>query len=176
MKTDDIDRMVGRLQDNLSSSWTSCIYAAIEELEPICESPIEIMLAAALLIDFSIGEGIRKTEAPFIRLQLQNEINLEDAIVVLVPQYKWEGYRIDFAICSKYVDGPIFVECDGHDFHERTKDQAARDRLKDREIQQAGIPILRFTGSEIYRDPGKCGHQIITFVSSRLRTGGQNDG
>jgi hypothetical protein len=74
-----------------------------------------------------------------------------DAHMLVIPQYKWEGYRIDF--CIEVPGKRIFVECDGHDFHERTKEQAERDRSKDRAIQAAGIPILRFTGREIWRDP-----------------------
>lgn len=55
------------------------------------------------------------------------------------------------------------IECDGHDFHERTKEQARHDRRRDREVQSFGLPILRFTGSEIYADAVGCGHQVLRF-------------
>jgi very-short-patch-repair endonuclease len=55
------------------------------------------------------------------------------------------------------------IECDGHDFHERTKEQARYDRRRDREVQGFGLPILRFTGSEIYADAVACGHQVLRF-------------
>lgn len=48
------------------------------------------------------------------------------------------------------------IYCDGHDFHERTKEQAARDRSIDRKLQQIGWHVFRFTGSEIYRATNKC--------------------
>jgi hypothetical protein len=63
--------------------------------------------------------------------------------------------------------GPVsklVVECDGHDFHERTKEQAKRDRSRDRAIQQMGITIFRFTGSEIYQTPLKCARQIFAWA------------
>ena len=50
----------------------------------------------------------------------------------------------------------IGVECDGHDFHEKTKEQAARDKKRDRDLQALGYRVLRFSGSEIYRDVNAC--------------------
>ncbi len=51
---------------------------------------------------------------------------------------------------------PYVIECDGHDFHERTKEQAQRDKKRDRELQAAGYKVFRFTGSEIWRSRGEC--------------------
>ena len=87
--------------------------------------------------------------------------------IQILPQFKWETYRIDF--CLRFHNTPqIFVECDGHDFHERTKEQAEHDRSKDRAIQAAGIPILRFTGREIWRDPGQVVSEILNFMSKSI--------
>ncbi len=58
----------------------------------------------------------------------------------------------------------VLVECDGHDFHERTKDQAKHDRMKDRFLQANGYNILRFTGSELWSDPYKCAKEIYSFL------------
>ncbi len=48
---------------------------------------------------------------------------------------------------------PIVIEVDGHEFHERTKEQAQRDKSRDRALTGAGYRVLRFTGSEVFRDP-----------------------
>ena len=61
------------------------------------------------------------------------------------------------------------VECDGHAFHERTKDQAARDRSRDRAVQEGGATIFRFTGSEIWNDPVRCGVTIVEWIMRRFR-------
>lgn len=70
-------------------------------------------------------------------------------------------YRVDF--CFKTVlrgDYRILaLECDGHDFHERSKAQAARDRKRDRTPVKAGIKVIRFTGSEIYNRPAACAEE-----------------
>lgn len=62
----------------------------------------------------------------------------------------------------------LIVECDGHDFHERTKEQAARDRERDRSAQLAGIEIFRFTGSELWKDPLGCAGQVIKWANKRV--------
>lgn len=77
---------------------------------------------------------------------------------IIYTQYKINNYIVDFCIhirkdneqykeivISKYV-----IECDGHDFHEKTKEQAKKDKKRDRDLISLGYKVLRFTGSEIY--------------------------
>lgn len=58
----------------------------------------------------------------------------------------------------------LVVECDGHDFHERTKEQAAKDRARDRHLLLEGYEVFRFTGSELWRDPWGCAGQVIAWA------------
>ena len=68
------------------------------------------------------------------------------------------------------IDGPhgtrlrypffIGIECDGHDYHEKTKEQAKKDKSKDRILKASGLDIVRFTGSEITSEPDKCVEEI----------------
>lgn len=74
------------------------------------------------------------------------------------------GYSADFAIVAPTFT--IVVECDGHDYHERTKEQAAHDRKRDRAMTEAGITVLRYTGSEIWRNPFACAQQTIQLALS----------
>jgi very-short-patch-repair endonuclease len=91
-----------------------------------CESPIE----TALLDQFAATE--------------LNGCWVADA------QVSVEGVgRVDFVLRHPSSTTAIAIECDGHDFHERTKQQAARDRKRDRTLQALGYVVLRFTGSEI---------------------------
>jgi hypothetical protein len=79
--------------------------------------------------------------------------------------------RVDFLFFAQdwaSLEGPwrkLIVECDGHDFHERTKEQAARDRSKDRCALVSGYDCFRFTGSEIWRDPWKCAYEILNWAN-----------
>jgi very-short-patch-repair endonuclease len=64
-----------------------------------------------------------------------------------------KDYRVDFLI--SYSDKNIVIECDGHEFHEKTKQQASRDKKRDRELQKLGYYVLRYSGSDIVNDPEK---------------------
>lgn len=102
-------------------------------LAKFTESPIEIMLGMALM-----------------------EL-IEDGWA-LMPQYKWRGYRIDFAL--EVPDKPlIFLEADGSEFHTRPE-HVARDRRRDQDIRRAGIKLFRFTGSEIYQNARGCALRV----------------
>ena len=86
--------------------------------------------------------------------KIERELNIASA-----PQFQIGKYRVDFLV--KKFDGPrevdqIVIECDGHDFHERTKEQAQRDKNRDRELQDLGFKVYRFTGSEIWKTNGEC--------------------
>lgn len=52
--------------------------------------------------------------------------------------------------------GWVVVELDGHAFHERTPEQASRDRAMDRAIQLRGSYIFRFTHRELTRYMAAC--------------------
>ena len=124
----------------------------------LCGSPIEQMIFAALLW---VGYGYRQAPVEIWNTTMPFEKPQTD--VVIAPQYQIGAHRVDFAV---FVNGvaseeiKLVVECDGHNFHEKTKEQAARDKKRDRDLQIAGWKVLRFTGSEICRDWYECAAQI----------------
>lgn len=82
-------------------------------------------------------------------------------------------YRADFFITSLGFKGSvsggecvykIIVECDGHDFHEKTKEQAKRDKLRDRTFTSHGISVFRFTGSEIHKNAESCAEEVLHYL------------
>ena len=62
---------------------------------------------------------------------------------------------------SKEITKKMVVECDGHDFHDQSKEQARKDRGRDRMLQSLGSPVYRYTGSEIWADVFKCAYQAV---------------
>lgn len=86
--------------------------------------------------------------------------------IMIYTQAPVGSYRVDILIVSTFSDGgkftpiKIVVECDGHDFHERTKAQASKDKARDRELQAGGMRVFRFTGSEIWGAPNKCAREV----------------
>jgi very-short-patch-repair endonuclease len=78
----------------------------------------------------------------------------------LFQQFIEGRYRIDFAITT--ASGPrVAIELDGHDWHERNKQQAERDKSRDRRLQELGWKVLRFTGSEVWRDATDCVNEVL---------------
>lgn len=94
------------------------------------------------------------------------EMQMFDAMSAInldfVLQHEVDRYRLDFA----FVNERVAVECDGHDFHERTKEQAAHDRRRDRAMTAAGWKTLRFTGSEIHRDAAACANEVKRIIQA----------
>lgn len=144
------------------------------------DSPIENLLQNALHFHLKYAE-----QEWFERLQYaQNDEALEKAkalpdyrkIIIVQPQVQLPDWRVDhlmhaYADWAREPSGGVegwrrlIVECDGHDFHERTKEQAAKDRSRDRWAQANGYDIFRFTGSEIWRDPMGCAGQIVEWAN-----------
>ena len=131
-----------------------------------CNSPIEIIFNFAYdLVVFSEG---------YIGL-------------VLEPQYEIKTgdkkYYLDFAFIADEVEGMISVknpnyklaiECDGHDFHERTKEQVAHDNEREYDLKMQGFDVLRFSGSQIYNHPFRCAAQTLEYILKKI--GESNDG
>lgn len=63
----------------------------------------------------------------------------------------------------------ISVELDGHDFHERTREQASADRRRDRAFLSRGLVVIRFTGSDVYRDPAGVLGEIVALAHSNAK-------
>jgi very-short-patch-repair endonuclease len=146
-----------------------------------CESPIERIMGAELSFITIFGVRARKFGIPPFKRSALDKIerleNLTDYEIEVWPQQKIGDYRVDFLLLARFRDTGsldrdlvrIVIECDGHDFHERTKEQAARDRGRDRFMQRAGYKVFRFTGSEIYHSPETCSDEIATYLEDIAR-------
>src|SRR6185503_2631500 len=77
----------------------------------------------------------------------------------LYSQVFVDSYHLDFVIETSY--GQLVIECDGHEFHDRTKQQAAYDRSRDRLLALNGITVIRFTGSEIHHSADRCADEAF---------------
>jgi len=144
------------------------------------ESPIEQAMFTALVLE-AREFGHMRVIAPDASewRRCDDEING----ITIQCQAPIDRYRADFAItcrqqgwamwgapgepdsdentqkvhCSKL----FVVECDGHDFHERTREQASRDKARDRAMQAMGFVVLRFSGSDLWRDPRGCAQSAV---------------
>jgi hypothetical protein len=79
----------------------------------------------------------------------------------LMPQVEIGKYRVDFAL----VERKIVIEIDGHDYH-KTREQRTRDAQRERYLQLNGWRVIRFTGSEIYKDPSGCVAEVAKLLDA----------
>lgn len=119
-----------------------------------CESLIEELFCLYLMV---AAKETGFADSAFCLIHPQKEIKCQD-----------KAYRVDFLIEAQ-IKGQIcrlIVECDGHDYHERTKEQAKADKQRERAIKLFGYELIRFTGSEIYNNPFECAIETIEFMKS----------
>lgn len=133
-----------------------------------CESPIEHLFAMGLLnsADCSLTEDAHAAFAHAASIGLPPStypMMFNESGAWIYQQLPLEiggrKMRLDFAIYFGSVK--VAVELDGHDFHERTKEQAERDKSRDRLLQANGWTVLRYTGSEVWRDADSCANEAI---------------
>jgi len=102
----------------------------------VCESPLEQKLLKAL------ARNNIKTELQ-LRINKDNSIShfpepVDPSKILTIP---------DFYVETE--NKKICIYTDGHTYHERTEYQAVRDRSIDRELQNLGYVVLRYTTSEV---------------------------
>ncbi|MCC6499425.1 MAG: DUF559 domain-containing protein [Anaerolineales bacterium] len=90
------------------------------------------------------------------------EISFWETAKPLIPELEKEvwidrKYRVDFLIPSK----KIIVELYGFQYH-NTKRKITKDAERERYLQRAGYRVIRFTGTEIYKDVQKCVNEVLT--------------
>lgn len=131
--------------------------AYAQKVSNLCKSPIEV----TFFVTLNMMMNLRRD--PMV---LRNSTKTPKGICPqwsIEAQAKVDRYSADFLIRREPDDGVfgLAIECDGHDFHERTKDQAAHDRQRDRAFQAAGLKIFRFTGMEIHKDAFSCAMEVV---------------
>lgn len=94
---------------------------------------------------------------------------LRDIGLPIRPQIRIGRFRPDFLV---EVEGKRWIiEADGRGFHDPDAD-AARDKI----LRDDGIAdVIRFTGSEIFRDAKKCAEQVKTAIDSASTRGAARD-
>jgi hypothetical protein len=121
-----------------------------------CASPIEQIMSAALG-EVSYHWKLVKMGIEFEEMDTQYEIVHDkklyygDLHILALSPSSGKGVR-------------VIVECDGHAFHEKTKEQAKNDKQRERAFMLEGYHIIRFTGSEIYNNPRKCAYEVVKII------------
>jgi very-short-patch-repair endonuclease/nucleoside 2-deoxyribosyltransferase len=136
--------------------------ALIGSIEAKLDSPLEKTFLDCLIETAETVRPSYSNDSAYLDIEHNGVHFLAIAqAVVEVPK----RYRLDFLF---YTDGlKLAVEIDGHDFHEKTKEQAQRDKSRDRALTGAGFTVLRYTGSEIYRDAHSAVSEVLSFITGK---------
>ncbi len=170
-----LDTQVARSAAATIEALTSAGAAAAMTFLAACESPIERQFA----LGFFLIEGWSAvpTGRKSIRVQSPNE----DWGFRVIPQCKFESHRtperpvigrVDFVLEAEVATGSFYklgVELDGHEWHERSKEQATRDRERERRLlSDSGLnALIRFSGSEVFRDPASAATDAINVLTNQ---------
>lgn len=70
-------------------------------------------------------------------------------------------YRVDFIDESR----KLIIELDGHESH-KSKEDRTYDAKRDRQLQREGYTVIRFTGSEIYKNSASCVDEVLQITNA----------
>ena len=133
----------------------------LEESLVGCESPIEQLLAIELENITLTGIVSYNPFIDVISIEKQKEIKCGK-----------KTYRVDFYIPVIYKNQDnieFIVECDGHEFHQKTKEQVERDNDRMRSLQEQGYEVIRFSGTEICHRQRRCAMDVKKIILSKCK-------
>lgn len=144
-----------------SAGETFDFYVQCESGVPWVESPIEQLALAGCLVE---GWEQLDQDGWSVANGLFTAMGLDPSLILASRTHGVLGFQVSHArrrydivaiVQPDWVDDRVVlvVELDGHDFHERTKEQSTRDKARDRDITRKGWRAARFTGSEVWRNP-----------------------
>ena len=116
-----------------------------------CDSPIERMMYLALMHTY--------------------RFSYSSFYFVMTPQYKMKrgkgsfyygDFHISFGDAGKRVTA--IVEVDGHEFHEKTKEQVRKDKARERFMTTQVDHVIRFSGSEVFSGAVECANEVFEIL------------
>ena len=132
-----------------------------------CKSPIEQIMYVALSVAFADLDssmiGTKDNPIGQLFFETQKEIHTSSG----------KHYYADFSVEKYNTDADdsetvLLVECDGHDFHEKTKKQVTDRNKRDLDLKMDGYDVIHFSGSQIYDDPFECAKEVIALCKKKV--------
>jgi very-short-patch-repair endonuclease len=138
----------------------------------LVRSPIELIIGLALFARLSVNGGCwLYSDSEYRKVTLSPSAGDRYGSFAVVSGFRIHPQiEVDFAVFHPDLSPtqPLaVVECDGHEFHERTREQASRDRWRDRMIQYQGVPVLRFTGTDVVHGSAEFAQEVVEFIGKR---------
>jgi len=130
-----------------------------------CKSPIEHMFYLAFDIMCFVNHFDLLT---YIVLYAQQDVYRNTKHYIADFVFDTDNIGVE-DIYDKINPFKLVIECDGHEFHEKTKAQVKKDNERDYDLKMAGYDVLHFSGSQIYNEPFRCANEALEYIVSKIQ-------
>lgn len=165
-------------RDQLSGDdyWLPKTLSTIEIDEAAVGSDIKSVFAEVLSKAEKVYYPIRRDyllarvvhDSPIERLLIETMYDKTPQMLdVVINQYPWHSYLLDFAV----PEIKLCIELDGHDGH-KSKKARSHDNARDRKLLEEGWTTIRYTGSDIYKNPAKECANMIKHINRMFKEAG----
>ena len=62
----------------------------------------------------------------------------------------------------------LAIECDGYEFHQKTKEQVQKDNEREYDLKMAGYEVYTYIYSQIYNNPLKCAEDTYNYIMKKI--------
>lgn len=166
--------ILATMSDHRTAHWYMVAFGyEEEEIEKM--TPIEIIFDIAFSIYkcFAEIESVADSVTSYTPLLIQENIFIDKK--KYIPDFLFNGSEYENAyneLNDKDIENieniKIIIECDGHEFHQKTKEQVARDNEREYNLKMQGYDVIRFSGSQIYNDPLGCAEKAYKYIANRI--------
>lgn len=125
-----------------------------------CDSPIEQIFLFTMEL-YMCTHNVHFEIYPQYEIQTIKRKYIADFLISFGDYYIATGYYPENNV-------EIIVECDGHEFHEKTKEQVRKNNERDLALKKAGYDVIHFSGSQIYNDYAKCVTEVAEYFETKI--------
>jgi hypothetical protein len=157
-----------QLSDGCGRLMDSQVWSLLSDTN--AESPIEAMFVCGWYLLHAIDRMCVRTFCEKADLTLKGQVPVKCG---------GRTFRLDLCVVPRdplialaitKIGAPlrVAIELDGHEFHERTKEQVDLRNERDRMLQADGWKVVHFSGSEVIRDPSECADKVAQIAACQF--------
>ena len=100
----------------------------------------------------------------------QKEVICNEKKYYIDFEFKADDYLTQLLLGEKIknYNFKLAIECDGYEFHQKTKEQVQKDNEREYDLKMAGYEVLRFSGTQIYNNPLKCAEDTYNYIMKKI--------
>lgn len=152
------------LENMIGTPFGKTRFFDVEELDEhlIKLSPIEQILDVA----FRVYDIETEQKYPFPTI-IERQKGIQYLNKIYIADFYIEEIFEKQTKRTKTLKKPIIIECDGYNYHS-SKKQMNNDYERENNLKISGYNVIRFTGSQIYKEPFKCVQIIYKEIQNAI--------